>query len=111
MNPRSRDEQKNPFCVSSKNNCFKDNVKTAHWVGQSQLGPLDTYYFCERTPVVDDIQASVTGNKMKKSVSEGKKIPDLLKEEENVAGEADDDAVVNTEENKVNDKKMTWFLQ
>ena len=48
---------------------------------------------------------------MKKSVSEGKKIPDLLKEEENVAGEANDDAAINTEENKVNDKKMTWFLQ
>ena len=33
LNPRSRDKQKNSFCVSSKNNCFKNNVKTTHRVG------------------------------------------------------------------------------
>ena len=53
MNPRSRDEQKNPFCVSSKNNCFKDNVKTAHWVGHSQLRSLDTDDLFKITPGVD----------------------------------------------------------
>ena len=37
--------EKYSFCVSSKNNCFKDNVKTAHWVGHSQLGSLDIYDF------------------------------------------------------------------
>ena len=49
---------------------FKDNVKTAHWVGHSQLRYLDTDDLFVRTPVVDDIQASVTGNTMKQSASE-----------------------------------------
>ena len=31
----------NPFCVSSKRLCLKDNNKTDHWVGQSKLKPLD----------------------------------------------------------------------
>ena len=30
VDPRNREEGENPFCVSSKNNCFVDNVKTAH---------------------------------------------------------------------------------
>ena len=30
VNPRSHDERKNPFCVSSKRICFRDNVETAH---------------------------------------------------------------------------------
>ena len=40
INPRSHDEQKS-FCVSS-NKKIKDNVKTVHWVGNSQLRSLDT---------------------------------------------------------------------
>ena len=36
VNPRIRDERKNPFGESSKKNCFKDNGKTAHWVGHVQ---------------------------------------------------------------------------
>ena len=42
--------------------CLKDNNKTAHWVGHSQLKSLDTDDFSKRTPFVDDIQASLTGN-------------------------------------------------
>ena len=41
VNPRSRDERKNQFCVSSKNNCFKDNNKHERWVCQSKLRSLD----------------------------------------------------------------------
>ena len=74
MNPRSR-----PFFVSSKENDFKDNVKNTNWVGHSQLISLDIYNFFERKPVVDDIQASVTGNTMNQSDYENN--PDLLQEE------------------------------
>ena len=58
--------------MSSKKNRFKDNVKTAHWVGHLQLRSLDTDNFIKTTPCVDDIQATVTGNTMKKSVSGGR---------------------------------------
>ena len=30
VNPRSRDERKNPFCMSSERICFKYNDKPAH---------------------------------------------------------------------------------
>ena len=79
MNPRSCDERKNPFCVSSKK-CFKYNVKPAHWVGHSQLISLDTDDLFKRTPFVDEKKANVTGNTMKQSVS-GKKNPVLLQEQ------------------------------
>ena len=75
MNPRSR-----PFFVSSKENYFKDNVKNTNWVGHSQLISLDIDDLFERKPVVDDIQASVTGNTMNQSDYENN--PDLLQEEE-----------------------------
>ena len=35
-------EQKNPFCVSSKKRCLKDNNKNEHWVSQYKLTPLNT---------------------------------------------------------------------
>ena len=69
MNPKSRDERRNPCCVSSFKTHFKDNVKTAHWVGHSQLRSLDKYDLFKITSVVDYIQASVTVNTMKQSVS------------------------------------------
>ena len=31
VNPRSRIEGNNPFCVSTKKLHFKDNYKTSHW--------------------------------------------------------------------------------
>ena len=65
MNPRSRDEIKNLFYVSSKNNCSKHNIKPAHWVGHSQLRSLDTDNFFRRTPKFDEKEASVTGNTVK----------------------------------------------
>ena len=55
----------NTFCVSSRITCFKDNVKTAHWVGRSQSRSLDTDDFFKITPVVDEKQASVTVNTVK----------------------------------------------
>ena len=82
MNPRSRDEQKNPFCVSSKTKSFKVNVKPAHWVGHSQLRSLDTDDFFKRTSAVDEKQANVTVNTMKQSVFGEQKNPVLLQEEE-----------------------------
>ena len=62
---------KNLFCVSSKNNCFENNGKTSHWVAHSQLRSLDTDDFFKMKLFVDDIQASVTRNTTKQSVSGG----------------------------------------
>ena len=59
----------NHFMCLQKKTCFKDNVKTAHWVGNSKLWSIDTDYLFKRTPVVDVKQASVTENTMKQSVS------------------------------------------
>ena len=53
---------KNPFCVSSKNNCFKNNNTPEHLFGHSILGSLDIDEFFKRTPNFDKKQASVTGN-------------------------------------------------
>ena len=50
---------------------LKHNVKPEKWVGQLQLRFLDTDELFGRTPVLDDIHASVTGNKVKQSVSGG----------------------------------------
>ena len=72
MNPRGCDERKNPFCVSSKRNCFKDNFKPAHWVGHSQLRYLDTDDYFKITPGVDEKQYSVTRNTAKQSFYKGK---------------------------------------
>ena len=76
---------------------FFNNVKTAHWVGQSKLRSLYTYDFSKIKPVVKYIQASTTGNTMKYSVSGGGNNTDLLQEEkENIAEEANNNAAVNT---------------
>ena len=69
-----------------KNKCFKDNVRTAHWVVHLQLRSLDTDNFFKRTPGVDNKKAIVTGNTIKYSPSGRGKNPYLLQqEEENVA--------------------------
>ena len=52
--------------------CLKYNIKNAHWVGKSELISLDIDDFFKRTPFVDGIQASVTGNTIKQSASERK---------------------------------------
>ena len=49
---------------------LKYNLKTALWVGHSQLISLDSYDVFKRTPVLDEKHASVTGNTMKQSASE-----------------------------------------
>ena len=61
----------------SKEKCFKDNNKPAHWVGHSKIGSLEIDEFFKRTPKFDEKQASVTGN---------------IKEEENAAKNTADDA-------------------
>ena len=48
VHTRSRIEGNNSFCVSSNGFCFKDNNKTAHWVGHSKLNPLDLEDFYKR---------------------------------------------------------------
>ena len=55
--------------MSSKINCFKDNVKPADWVGHSQLISLHTNDFFKIKTGVDQKQASETGNKIKQSIS------------------------------------------
>ena len=45
VNPRSRDEGKNPYCVSYKKLFLKDNNKNAHWVVHSKLKTLNTIGF------------------------------------------------------------------
>ena len=64
------DERKIHSVCLLKNNCFKDIVKPAHWVGHSQLRSLDSDDFFKTTPGVDEKKASVTGNTLKKSVHE-----------------------------------------
>ena len=64
---------KKSICVSSKKNCLTDNNKTAHWVGQSKLKPLDTDYF-QKKKFIDDIQASLTDTAIEQSTSGRKKI-------------------------------------
>ena len=56
----------------------KEKVKTAHWVGHSQLRSLDTDNFFKITPGVEVKQVSVTVDKMKQSVSGVKKNQFLL---------------------------------
>ena len=51
--------------VCLQNKCFKDNVKTAHWVGHSKLRSLDIDDLFKRTTDVDDTQYSVNGTTMK----------------------------------------------
>ena len=65
--------KKNSICVSSKMIVFKDNVKSVHWVGHSQLISLDTYGFFKSTHKFDEKQASVTRDTVKQSFSEGGK--------------------------------------
>ena len=70
MTPRIRDELKINLCVFLKM-FLKDSVKTTNWVGNLQLRSLYVDDLFKREAVVDGIQASVTGNKMKPSVSRG----------------------------------------
>ena len=41
VNPRSRNERKNPF-LFLKTIISKDNVKTTHWVSHLHLRPINT---------------------------------------------------------------------
>ena len=60
---------------------MKKNNKTAHWVGQAKLKPLDTDDFFQKK-VVDDVQDISTGNIFEQSYPGRKKNPDLLQEDE-----------------------------
>ena len=73
-------------------------------VGHSLLRSLDTDDLFKRTTVVDEKQASVNGNTMQQSVSQGGGTVLLEEEEGNVSEYTNDDSGVNAEAYKVNDK-------
>ena len=70
-------------------NCFKDNNKTAHWVGYSKLRFLDIDDLFKRTLHFDEKEASLTGN---------------IKEEEHTVKNTTDGARKNAKEHEINDK-------
>ena len=72
--------------MSSKINCFKYNVKPAHWVGHSKLRSLDTDNLFKRTPKFYENQSIVTRN---------------TGEEGNAVENSTDDADENVEENEI----------
>ena len=87
--------------MSSKNICSKDNNKTAHWVGHLKLKPLDTGDF-SKEKVIDEIQDSLTGTTIEQSDSGRENNTDFLQEaEEQEAKEANTDADVTAESNKI----------
>ena len=51
-------EGNNPFCVSSKKFCLKDNNKNAHQVGNSKLNPLDIKDFSLKKNIINELEAS-----------------------------------------------------
>ena len=64
--------------MSSKKIFLKDKVKPVPWVGHLQIRSLDTNDLFQRTPCVDEKQASVTENTTKQSFSCEKNNPVLL---------------------------------
>ena len=78
MNPRGCDEQKKSILCAFKKNILKITIK--------QLISLDIDDFFKGTPVVDENQASVTGN---------------TQEEENASEKTRYDADENIEENEI----------
>ena len=81
VNPRSRIEGKNPFCVLSKKLCLKDNNKTAHRVGPLKLKPLYIYIFLRKL-IINELEASLTGTTIEQSDYGMKNNPDLLQKAE-----------------------------
>ena len=57
VNPRSRNERKNPVFVSSKILCLKYNNKTVYCVGHSKVYP-QMQYILQKKIVIDEIQSS-----------------------------------------------------
>ena len=97
-NPRNWNEQKNPYCVFSKNFYLKDNNKTAYWVDNYKLKLLDTDDLSKRNFFIDGIQSSLIGTKIEQSASGKKMNTDLLQAaEEQEPEEGNDDAEVNSE--------------
>ena len=95
-----------------KNLYLYENNNTAHWVSHSKLKPLDTDDTFKRKNVIDGIQASLTGTTIEQS-DLGRKInPYLLEEaEEKESEEVNDDADVNSESNKIDEKTRSWLFQ
>ena len=85
VNPRSRNEIKNLFCVSSRN-VLKDNNRPAHMVGHSKLGSLDISEILKTTQGFYEKGASVTGNieeeknTDKKTTYDAGKVHDTMKD-------------------------------
>ena len=81
-NPRNRIERENPFFVSSKKICLKDNNKTANWVSNSKLKTLDTEGF-QKKKIINYIQASLNGTIIEKSDSGRQNNTDFYKKLKN----------------------------
>ena len=75
--------------MSSKNICFKDSNKPAHWVVNLKLRSLDIDELFKRTPNFDEKETSVTGKK---------------EEDKNTSKNDIDDADTNAEDNEKNYK-------
>ena len=56
VNPRSTPKRVKPFSVSSKKFYINNNDRKAHFVGHSQLGPLDYADFYERKNVNENME-------------------------------------------------------
>ena len=51
VNPKSRTKRVKPFSVSSNKFYINNNDRTAHFVRNSKLTPLDYVDFCERKDI------------------------------------------------------------
>ena len=67
VNPRSRIEGKNPFCVYTKKFYLKYDDKPSRWVGHSKLNTLDLEDFYRRKRIINKIEDSLTETKIKQS--------------------------------------------
>ena len=67
--------------MSSKEFYFKDNNKTAHWVGHAKLKPLDKGNF-SKEKVIDESQDILTSTTIEQSDPVKKNNPDLLQKSE-----------------------------
>ena len=105
VNPISLNEKKNPFCVSSKKICLKNNNKTARWVGHSKLKPLDTIDVFKKK-IINDLQASLTGVTIEQSASGSKNGTYLLQESE----EKNADAYVTADASKINEYNCNMII-
>ena len=56
VNPKSKTKRVKPFSVSSNKFYNNNNDRTAHFVGHSQLAPLDCVNFYERKDINENME-------------------------------------------------------